>query len=249
MIVGNSTSNNSSTPHSGARFSGPVKTDETAKPNRKQLEDLSKVEGKTTSQIIQERIQVPRLLVKLSNFGMNSASWILKATGIVGAVLSFLSYFVLNLKSLAVLFGIPTAGLFWMSYHLKRSLQDSDSDQALDPIKGLRNFIQESKLNQDADKTMMMRYIFETKKLLQSPEQGAEAKDLLITLKSMVDSKLDEMSKLEDFREDKELIEFYKDLEDYKAELEGVNDIVTSTVTVPQDKHNLNIDRTYSSAV
>lgn len=225
MIAGSSITNISSSPLTETKFSGPSTTSISVDPTitRKKIEDISKPHQTNVEQGLQQQIKIPRWLLQLSNFSQKGLCTVLNLAGYFGAGLAFLSYFVLNLKSLSLFFGIPTGMSFLISYHLQRSLKDSDSNVTLDPIKGLRDIVHKSGLNQNIEKVTLMRDIAEAKKLLNSPEQGEEAKDLLLALKAMVDSRLYEISRLESsFEEDKDLLEFYYDLESYKDVLDNI---------------------------
>lgn len=168
-------------------------------------------------------IAAPRWFNLASNFLKSSGSFVLNGLGFAGASLAFLFYFVFNFKIGSVIFGLPSLMSFLLAFQLKQTQKDSGTNVILDPLKGLRKIIYEEGLNQDQDRTVILRYIQDARRLLNHETRAEETLQALKAFNKMVNSKIDEIKILESSEQDKDLIEFKKDLEMYEEALDEID--------------------------
>ncbi len=190
---------------------------------RNELENLSQAINK---KIISSEINPmdaikdsPRWMDPLMNLAKGVGSWVLKGVAIAGAGLAFLSYFVFNLKTLSLIFGIPTLTAFYLSYSLKQKMKESGTGGDLDPIKGLEKIIHEEKINSETDSSMLLKYIHDVREIYNTTK-SYESATALKAIESMIDAKLYELQRLGDADSyDKDIVEFQKNLVRYKEAL------------------------------
>ncbi len=190
---------------------------------REELENLSQaINKKITSSEINPTDAIkdsPRWIEPLMNFAKGTGSWVLKGIGMIGAGLAFLSYFVFNLKTLSMIFGIPTLTAFFLSYSLKQKMHESGKGANLDPIKGLEKIIHEDKINPETDPSMLLKYIHDVREIYNSTKSYESARALK-AIELMVDAKLYELQRLGDSdSHEKDVVEFQKNLVRYKEAL------------------------------
>ena len=175
---------------------------ETGKSFAKEVIDLPK---------IQELRSLP-VLNTATNFVKKNTGRLFKVGGFVGATLSVLTYFLFNLKSLAMLLGIPTAMAFYIAHSLGKSAENDEVGFSTNPHEILQETINKPGLL-ETHLTLVLQAVEQIKDTKESAPKKQEGIRLIETLNAIVDSKLDQLAGFEDSR----TVSLKHELERFKA--------------------------------
>jgi hypothetical protein len=165
--------------------------------------EIKKSEASQNTSFAQEISQLPKVqelkTIPIINSGVNTSKKVLanlfRLAGFVGASLSVASYFLFNLKSLAVVFGIPTGMAFFIAHTLAKSVKNNQATFATDPVKILHEAINKPELL-EKDLNRVLYAVEQVKDMKDSDPMKSEGKRAIETLNDIVDTKLEQLKVL-----------------------------------------------------
>lgn len=157
-----------------------------------------------SASLAQEISQLPRVqelkTIPIINSGVNTSKKVLanlfRLAGFVGASLSVASYFLFNLKSLALVFGLPTGMAFFIAHTLAKSVKNNQATFSTNPVEILNEAINKPNLL-EKDLNRVLYAVEQIKDMKNSDPLKSEGKHAIETLNEIVDTKLEQLSRLE----------------------------------------------------
>lgn len=182
--------------------------------------DSSQVTSARDKSFIKELNELPKVqelktmpvLNTASNFVKKNLSRSFKFAGFVGASFSIITYFLFNLKSLAVLFGIPAAMSFYIAHTLSKSAKKDTMELSTNPHQILQNAINNPRVI-ETNLVPVLQATEQIKDMKDSDPKKVEGIQLIEDLNTIVDSKL---MQLEGF-EDQDSVALKHELERFKT--------------------------------
>jgi hypothetical protein len=155
----------------------------------------------TLAQEISELPKVQELkTMPIINSGVNTSKKVLanlfRLAGFVGASLSIASYFLFNLKSLALVFGIPTGMAFFIAHTLVKSVKNNQTTFSTNPVKILNEAVNKPDLL-ETDLNRVLYAVEHVKDMKNSDPLKPEGINAIETLNDIVDTRLEQLSLLE----------------------------------------------------
>lgn len=156
-----------------------VSTRSTGQSLAKELGDLPKV---------QELKSLP-VLNTAANFLKKNTARLFNLGGFVGASLSIMTYFLFNLRSVAMLLGVPTAMAFYIAHNLGKSAKEDSAGFTTNPKEMLRETIDNPGLL-ETNLNRVLQAVEQIKDMKNSDPKKEEGIELIEKLNMIVDSKL-----------------------------------------------------------
>jgi hypothetical protein len=171
--------------------------------SKKPTAEIKQSEVAQKTSFAQEISQLPKVqelkTIPIINSGVNASKKVFanlfRLAGFVGASLSVASYFLFNLKSLAVVFGIPTAMAFFIAHTLAKSVKNNQATFSTDPVKILHEAIKKPELL-EKDLNRILYAVEQVKDMKDSDLIKSDGKRAIETLNDIVDTKLEQLKAL-----------------------------------------------------
>lgn len=145
---------------------------------------------------VQELKSMPILTTGI-NFAKKNTARLLKLAGFMGAISSLVTYFLFNLKSLAILLGIPTGMAFYISHDLSQSIDKTAAEFSTNPHEILRTTINKPG-NLETNFVTVLQAVEQIKDMSDSDHNKQSGIELIEDLNLIVDSKLRQLEGFED---------------------------------------------------
>jgi len=158
--------------------------------------------GKSLAQEMQELPKVQELkslpvLHSAANFVKKNTARLFNLGGFVGASLSIMTYFLFNLRSLAMLIGVPTAMAFYIAHNLRKSAKEDATDFSINPKTMLQETINNPGLL-ETNLNKVLQAMEQIKDMKNTDPKKTEGIELIEKLNLIVDSKLTQVKDFED---------------------------------------------------
>lgn len=181
---------------------------------------------------VQELKSLP-ILNKISNSGKKLISLAFKVAGFAGASLSIMTYFIFNLRSVAMLLGVPTAMAFFIAHVAGKSAKDDTVGFSNNPNEMLNETINNPGLL-ETNLNRVLQAVEQIKDMKDSDPQKKDGIELVEKLNIIVDSKLMQIKGFE------ESIPLQHELERFKVaydEMQANMGEPTEQLTPQQELH------------
>lgn len=204
------------------------------------LPDIEKIRSQAKS-LAQEVSELPKvqelkslpILHTATNFLKKNTARLFNLGGFVGASLSIMTYFLFNLRSVAMLLGVPTAMAFYIAHNLNKSTKEDAIGFSSDPKVMLGETINNPGLL-ETNLNRVLQAVEQIKDMKNSDPKKEEGIELIEKLNIIVDSKL---MQIKDFEES---IPLQHELERFKVsydEMKANMPELTEQLTPQQELH------------
>ncbi len=172
-------------------------------------------------------------LRRLGDSTKSIVSKVLKFGAFVGATASVAATFALNLKSVGLLFAIPTAMAFFIAHTLQRSLKETDPKFLTDPLRDLKA-INHDPQKLETNMNQVMYVIEDAKKVKPDKPEYEPIQDELSKLKHLIEVQARQYVGAEDERS----LGLAQDMQVYLEALAGIQSksVISPNLTTVTNK-------------